>query len=119
MKKIVLIFILGLAITFANAQAVKVKKTKSLKIKTVKIDKLQKDITDNILKDYFGYSTLKAYKLDNNGSISYKVLVKKDTSDINLFYSKNGFFLRKEKPDISELVPVKTKKPKKDKKAKD
>ena len=126
-----------MAITFVNAQNTKVtttndskkvttandskkattandsKKTTAVndtKKTTLKVTELQKSITDNIAKDYPGYKAIEAYKLDKKGSISFEVLVSKDTSNINLFYSKNGVFLRKEKPVATKKVePVNTK----------
>ena len=117
MKKIVLVLILGLSIAFVNAQNKKTAKPVKVKKTTVKVAELQKPITDNITKDFPGYKALEAYKLDAKGSISYQVEVKKDTSDINLFYSKNGVFLRKEKA-LKNAAPANTKQTKEDKNAK-
>ena len=108
MKKIVLVLVLGLAVMFANAQTNKAKKPEKVKKTTVKVAELEKPITDNITKDYPGYKTIEAFKLDKKGSISYQVVVKKDTSEQNLFYSKNGVFLRKEKAVATKAVPANT-----------
>jgi len=115
MKKIVLVLVLGLAVMFANAQTNKAKKPEKVKKTTVKVAELEKPITDNITKDYPGYKTIEAFKLDKKGSISYQVVVKKDTSEQNLFYSKNGVFLRKEKAAPSKQTPTQTKEIKSDK----
>ena len=109
MKKIVLVLMLGLAFTFANAQNAKVKKDKKVKKTTVEVIDLQKSITDNISKNYPGYTAINAFKLDKKGSISYQVAVKKDTNNVDLYYSKNGVFLSKEKSAVIE-VPTKAKK---------
>jgi hypothetical protein len=111
MKKIALFLVLGMAVTFANAQD---KKTTTTTTKTttttavqnnkttMKVAELQKAITDNILKTYPGYKTLEAYKLDNSGADAFEVVIEKATSKLDLFYDKDGKFLKKE-------VPVKAK----------
>jgi hypothetical protein len=124
MKRIVLIMILGAAITFANAQATKTTsttKTSNNKSTTTAITKstasnsktqtstdkgksmiqtseLQKAITENISKDYPDYKVLQAYKISENNNTNYEIVVEKGNIKEDLFYNKDGKFLKKESP---------------------
>ena len=80
---LVLTLIFGISV-LANAQ-----------VKTaVKTSDLQKSITDNITKDYAGYTIKNAYKVDHNKMISYQVDVVKDNKVVCLSYDNNGKFLK-------------------------
>jgi hypothetical protein len=124
MKRIVLIMILGAAITFANAQATKTTSTNKTinskstttattkattsKSKTqspsesgksmIQTSELQKAITENISKDYPDYKLLQAYKLSSNNNTTYEIVVAKGNAKEDLFYNKDGKFLKKESP---------------------
>jgi len=89
-KRITLILALVFGVSaFANAQ------NKSTTTKTVvKIADLQKSITDNIAKDYAGYTIKDAYKIDKNKVITYYVNVVKDTKTLKLSYDSTGKFLK-------------------------
>lgn len=114
--------ILGAAITFANAQVTKTtstSKTSGSKSTTTAMTKsttstskaqtspdkgksmiqtseLQKAITENITKDYPDYKVLQAYKLLNNDNTTYEIVVGKGNLKENLYYNKDGKFLKKE-----------------------
>jgi len=116
--------ILGAAITFANAQATKTTsttKTSNNKSTTSAITKstasnsktqtstnkgknmiqtseLQKAITENISKDYPDYKVLQAYKISENNNTNYEIVVEKGNVKEDLFYNKDGKFLKKESP---------------------
>lgn len=116
--------ILGAAVTFANAQvnkATSTDKTTSTKSTStastksttstskaqtstdngktmIQTSELEKAITENITKDYPDYKVLQAYKLTNANKVTYEIVVEKGTVKEDLFYSKDGKFLKKEAP---------------------
>lgn len=123
MKRIILLFVLATAGLFVNAQTkttststatkAATTKEKSTSITTpnaastktlIKAEELQKAITESITKDYPDYKVLKAYKLDNKNAITYEVMVEKGTLKENLFYDKDGKFLRK----VNQAKPATT-----------
>lgn len=101
---------IGLAVSLSCAQAQKTKtasktqtKTKAKTKKTeVKVANLPKAITENIATDYADYKILKANKCDDSGVISYQVCTAKGSSNVDLYYDKDGKYLRK------ALLPAKT-----------
>jgi len=109
MKKIILVFMVGLAVSL-SAQAQKTKtasktqtKTKAKTKKTaIKVTDLPKAITENVAKDYADYKILKANKCDDSGVISYQVCTAKGSSNVDLYYDKDGKYLRK------AFLPAKT-----------
>lgn len=111
MKRLCLILIFAASVTFANAQSVqspaanKPSKMKSKKEmnRSMEINKtmipaheLQKAITENIIKDFPKYKVLEAYRLSNDNSAAYEILVKKGNHKENLYFTKDGQFVRKE-----------------------
>jgi len=116
MKKIVIVLIIALSVTFVNAQNTKPTTPAAQTSKTaIKVAELQKPITDNITKDYVGYKTTEAYKVDK-GEIAYEVVVEKDAKKVYLFYDKTGKFIRKKnqvEAKIAPATPNKTTTPKK------
>ncbi|MDP1622592.1 MAG: hypothetical protein Q8M08_09680 [Bacteroidales bacterium] len=86
MKKALLIFVFGIFTTIMVAQT----KTE------LKIDELQKPITEYIAKNFMGYSIDKVFKVDAKGVITYDVCVNKDKTHEKLFFDKEGKFLRRE-----------------------
>jgi hypothetical protein len=85
MKKLVLFMAVIFAVSFANAQT---------KIE-IKVNDLQKVITDHINTNYAGYTINKAFKVDNRGVITYKVHVKKAADKLTLVYDMSGNFVKK------------------------
>lgn len=87
MKKTALIMVFALAITaFVNAQSkVEIKKAE-----------LPKSITENITKNFSGYTIDNAYKVNNNNQMSYEVIVAKGADKERLDYNSTGAFLKKE-----------------------
>lgn len=61
----------------------------------VKVADLQKSITDNIAKDYAGFTVKDATKIVDKNVISYEVIVAKGTTQETLLYDKDGKFLKK------------------------
>jgi uncharacterized membrane protein len=118
MKKLVLISAMCLAVLLANAQNNKSTTTKTTSKTTstntkakdtttvsdsvsktlIKKEDLEKAITENIKKDYPQYNVIRAYKIVNikKDETTYEILVEKGTQKENIFYDKDGKFLRKE-----------------------
>ncbi|MFT3738587.1 MAG: hypothetical protein QM786_07495 [Breznakibacter sp.] len=87
MKKAVLILSLALGLSaFVNAQ------TKTV----LKPADLPKTITENISKDFSGYTIEKATKVTANSATTYEVIVQKGTDKEKLAYNADGKFLKKE-----------------------
>jgi hypothetical protein len=89
MKKLLLLMTFIMAVLVANAQITKVQ---------VKPSDLSKAITDNIAKNYVGYTIKEATKVTENKVVTYDVLIAKGTSSETLVYDKDGKFLRKMAP---------------------
>jgi hypothetical protein len=86
MKKIAVIFVCMVAfIGFSNAQTRTVVKTADL----------QKVITDNITKDYAGYTIQTAYKVEKGTETTFEVNVAKGAEKLVLVYDKDGKFVSK------------------------
>jgi len=114
MKKLILVIMIGLAVSLsAQAQKTKTATKTQTKVKTkktvIKTTELPKAITENIATDYEGYKILKAYKCDNGGVISYQVSTSKGSSNVDLYYDKDGKYLKK------ALLPAKATKSSKSK----
>ena len=60
----------------------------------VKVADLQKYITDNITKDYVGFTIKDATKVVENNIVTYEVVVAKGTTQETLLYNKDGKFLK-------------------------
>jgi hypothetical protein len=89
MKKLLFIMTLIMAVLVANAQITKVQ---------VKASDLPKAITDNIAKNYVGYTIKEATKVTENKVVTYDVVIHKGTAMETLVYDKDGKFLRKMTP---------------------
>jgi hypothetical protein len=61
----------------------------------VKVADLQKSITDNITKDYAGFTIKDATKVVEKNVVTYDVVVTKGTMQETLCYDSNGKFLKK------------------------
>jgi len=59
----------------------------------VKVVELQKAITDNVAKDYVGFTIKEATKVVKNNIVTYEVGVAKGTTQETLLYDKVGKFL--------------------------
>jgi hypothetical protein len=89
MKKLLFIMTLIMAVLVANAQITKVQ---------VKTSDLPKAITDNIAKNYAGFTIKEATKITENKVVTYDVMIHKGTAMETLVYDKDGKFLRKMPP---------------------
>ena len=101
MKKLVLFIALGLcgSVLFAQTKTV------------IKVSDLQKPITEYIAKNYSGYTTEAAYKLDNKGIMNYETIMVKGATKEVLVFDKDGKFLKKEV--LKNEAPAATKQVKK------
>ena len=88
--------VLMMSVLIVNAQATKTTVTNAKSTKTtVKVADLQKTITDNIAKDYAGFTIKEATSVTANNSVSYNVVVVKGTETETLVYDKDGMFVKK------------------------
>ena len=61
----------------------------------VKVADLQKSITDNITKDYAGFTIKSANKVVENNVARFDVVIAKGTMQETLCYDNNGKFIKK------------------------
>lgn len=61
----------------------------------VKVADLQKSITDNITKDYVGYTIKEATKVVDKTVTTYEVVIAKGSMQETLCYDGTGKFLKK------------------------
>jgi hypothetical protein len=81
MKKVLLVVVLIMAVLVVNAQATTTPVTKEKPLRTVVlVADLQKTITDNIAKDYPGYTIKEAASVTENSIVTYEVVVVKETA---------------------------------------
>lgn len=93
-----------MAVLVVNAHATKTSVIQEKPLRTpVMVADLQKAITDNIAKDYVGYTIKEATSVTENNIVTYEVVIVKGTSTETLVYDKNGIFIKK--------IPEKTDKP--------
>jgi hypothetical protein len=101
MKKLVLILVLVMGVMAVKAQdnktpgASESKSTVTTPASTVRVADLPKSITDNIAKDYPGYTVKEASSLTGKNGLNYQVVIMKGTTTESLLYDKDGTFLKK------------------------
>ena len=96
MKKVLVILVLLIAVLAVNAQEVKTAVSKEASVRTaVMVADLQKAITNNIAKEYVGYTIKEASSVTTNGIVTYEVIVVKGTATETLVYDSNGAFVKK------------------------
>jgi hypothetical protein len=99
MKKVLVSLVLIMAVLAVNAQATQTTTTKETPVRTtVMVGDLQKTITDNIAKDYVGYTVKEAAKVTANKIDTYEVVVVKGTTTETLVYDNAGKFVKKLPP---------------------
>lgn len=64
---------------------------------------LPKAITDNINKDYPGYTIKEATSVSGKNGLNYQVEVMKGATTETLLYNKDGKFLRKVSPKATSM----------------
>jgi len=100
MKKVLIVLVFIMAVMAVNAQTTTkttVTKEKSTRAVVLVAD-LLKPITDNIAKDYAGYTIKEASSLTANNVVTYEVVVVKDMTTETLVYDKDGNFVKKLPP---------------------
>ena len=99
MKKVLIVILLFMTVLAVNAQATKTTDTKEKGVRTpVMVADLQQPITDNIAKDYVGYTIKEAESVTKNNVVTYHVVVVKDAATMTLVYDNNGVFVKKLPP---------------------
>ena len=97
MKKVVFIFAMVMMVSAINAQ------TRT----TIKLADLPKAITENIASAHQGWIAQEAFRVENKNVLTYEVLVKKATSEMNLIYDKDGKYLKMEHRASASAAPAK------------
>ena len=96
MKKVLLGLVLIMAVLVVNAQATKTNVTQEKPLRTaVQVADLQKSITDNVAKDYVGFTIKEAASITTNNTVTYHVVIGKGTTTETLVYDKDGKFVKK------------------------
>ena len=96
MKRILFVLVLMLSVVVISAQTSKTSTTTSKSTHTVvMVADLQKPITDNIAKDYAGFTIKEASSVTANNVLTYHVVVVKGTDTETLVYDKDGMFVKK------------------------
>lgn len=67
----------------------------------IKPHELMKEITNDIATNFADYLILEAFKVNNNGVISYEVILKHEALRLTIYYNDNGKFIRKALPPKS------------------
>lgn len=97
MKKVLVAFVLIMAVVAVNVQAAQAAQDKSERSPVMVAD-LPKTITDNIAKDYAGYTIKEATKVTTKGVATYEVVVTKEMVTETLEYDTAGKFVKKLPP---------------------
>ena len=88
-----------MAVLVVNGQATKTPVVKEKPVRAVvMVGDLQKPITDNIAKDYVGFTVKEAFSLTEKDIVTYEVVIVKGTVTEKLIYDKNGVFIKKLPP---------------------
>jgi len=95
MKKVLIVLVLIMAAMVVNAQ---VTNTTDSTRTVVKVADLQKAITDNIAKDYVGYTIKEATSVTENNIVTFEVVIVNGTTTETLVYDKDGVFVKKLPP---------------------
>ena len=103
MKKVLIVLVLVMAVMGVNAQTTT---TSDSTRTTVKVVDLQKAITDNIAKDYVGYTIETATRVSLKGIVTFEVVVIKGDVTETLVYDKDGVFIKKNTPVMVKKVGI-------------
>jgi len=98
MKKALSVLVLFMAVLVVSAQTTTTTtNAKSTKV-SVKVSELQKSITDNIAKDFPGFTIKEAFSVTKGTDVTYEVVITKGTVIETLVYDKEGKFVKKLAP---------------------
>jgi hypothetical protein len=107
MKKVLFVLVLIMAVLVVNAQVTKTTTVNAKSTKTtVKVADLQKAITDNIAKDYVGFTIKEAASVTANNTVTYDVVIVKGTTTETLVYNKDGKFVKKVAKKVGTTKPM-------------
>jgi hypothetical protein len=96
MKKVLFVLVLMMAVVAVNAQTGKTAVTNAKPVHTaIKVADLQKNITDNIAKDYAGFTIKQATSISGKNGVTYDVVISKGSTTETLVYDKDGVFVKK------------------------
>jgi hypothetical protein len=110
MKKVFFVLVIMMSVLTINAQTTKTSTTKEKSPKTaVKVADLPKAITDNVAKDYAGFTIKEASSTTSNNALTYHVVVTKGTTTETLVYDKDGKFVKKLTPSSGKKSSTKKK----------
>ncbi len=94
-----MVLVLIMAVVAVNAQAAKTTVVKEKPVRAVvMVADLQQAITDNIAKDFVGYTIKEAASVTLKDVVTYEVVVTKGIATETLVYDKDGKFLKKLPP---------------------
>jgi hypothetical protein len=99
MKKVLFVLVLIMAVITVNAQATQTLTKEKPVRAVVLVADLQKTITDNIAKEYVGYTIKEAASLTSNSIVTYEVIIVKGTTLETLLYDKDGLAVKKALPE--------------------
>lgn len=103
MKKVLVIFVLVMAVLAVNAQTPEATLAKEIPVRTtILVADLQEAITANIAEEYDGYTVKEATKVVEKDVVTYEVVVVKDETTETLVYDNDGKFLKKLPPVLEE-----------------
>jgi hypothetical protein len=96
MKEVLVAFMVVLSATLVHGQT----KTES------KLAGIPKTAKVYVMENMSNYTVDTAFKVENNGEITFKVILMKGAQKTTLTFDKNGFFLKKEVKPTGENKPV-------------
>ena len=99
MKKAMVVLVLMLAVLVVNGYSANTATQEEKPVRTtIMASDLPKAITDNIAKDYAGYTIKEATSVTTGNVVTFEVVVAKGTMTETLVYDKDGKFLKKLPP---------------------
>jgi curli biogenesis system outer membrane secretion channel CsgG len=107
MKKVLFVLVLIMAALVVNAQTKATTTQAKPTVTVVKLADLPKAITDNVAKDYVGFTIKDATCTNTNNVVTYDVVIVKGTTTETLVYDKDGKFIKKV---TQKVAPAPTKK---------
>ena len=110
MKKVLFVLVIMMTVLTVNAQTTKTTVTNAKSTRTtVKVADLQKNITDNIAKDYAGFTIKEASSITKNNITNYDVVIAKGSTTETLVYDKDGMFVKKMPAKVAKHKTAKRK----------
>jgi hypothetical protein len=95
MKKLLIMMVMVMGAVVVNAQR-----------SPVKLPDLPKGVTDNIAKDYPGYTIKETTKVIDHGVTTYEIVVVKGMTQLTLTFDSNGKFLKKNDAKSGMVIAI-------------